>query len=255
MSAPRIAAIALGAFMLGSPGSDAVAAKRETAVPILMYHVIANPPQDAPFPELYVDRDSFRDQIEWLHANRFRAVTLRAVYDHWIRGTRLPAHPVVITFDDGYRSNFTAAFPTLEARSWPGVVNLKVKNTTVSWGLSPKRVRTLIAAGWEIDAHTITHPDLTRVDGAQLHREIAGSRSIIRRQFHVPVDFFCYPSGRYNASVVAEVRRAGFLGATTTNVGLARPSDMYTLKRVRVDRSDDVAGLAAKLEALGVAER
>jgi len=66
----------------------------------------------------------------------------------------------------------------------------------------------------------------------------------------VPVDFFCYPSGRYDERVVEAVRRAGFFGATTTEYGLARPSEPFSLDRVRVNRTDGVAGFAAKLRAL-----
>jgi hypothetical protein len=65
------------------------------------------------------------------------------------------------------------------------------------------------------------------------------------------VDFFCYPAGRLDEKVVQAVRAAGFLGATTTAPGLATPADMFRLNRVRVDRSDGVAGLAAKLHAAG----
>src|SRR5262249_52336414 len=114
--------------------------------------------------------------------------------------------------------------------------------------LVPKRVRELIAAGWEIDAHTFSHPDLTTVTPPQLHREIAGSRRWIQNVFRQPVDFFAYPLGRYDASVVAEVRRAGFLGAETETVGFASPHDgMATLDRIEVVRSDGVSGLARKL--------
>jgi peptidoglycan/xylan/chitin deacetylase (PgdA/CDA1 family) len=111
-------------------------------------------------------------------------------------------------------------------------------------------VRKLIGAGWEIDAHTLTHPDLTQVDAARLKDEVAGSRAAIRARFHVPVNFFCYPSGRYDATVVAAVQAAGYLGATTTNYGIARPGDLYTLDRVRISGSDGVKGFAAKLQAL-----
>ena len=70
-------------------------------------------------------------------------------------------------------------------------------------------------------------------------------RPAIRRLFHVPVDFFCYPAGRYDARVIAAVRRAGFLGATTTNWGLARPSQPYTLDRVRVSGGNGERGQSA----------
>jgi hypothetical protein len=79
---------------------------------------------------------------------------------------------------------------------------------------------------------------------------VAGSRTALRRLFHVPVDFFCYPAGRYNAAVVREVRRAGFLGASTTTYGLARPPHFYTLDRIRIDGSDGLTIFAEKLTAL-----
>jgi peptidoglycan/xylan/chitin deacetylase (PgdA/CDA1 family) len=114
------------------------------------------------------------------------------------------------------------------------------------------QVRALIRNGWEIDAHTLTHPDLTTLSASQLPREIGGSRAWIRRHFHVPASFFTYPSGRYDARVIAAVRAAGFLGALTENYGAAGPGDGFlSLDRIRIDRSDGVAGLAAKLSATG----
>jgi len=222
------------------------------AVPILMYHVLADPPSGAPFPGLYVSPRTFSAQMNWLQRHGFRAVTLHAVYDRWTKGTPLPAHPIVLSFDDGYRSDYRTGYTVLRRHSWPGVLNLEVRNTTLLWGLSNGRVRKMLAAGWEVDAHTITHPDLTTVDPARLAQEVAGSRQIIRRRFGVSVSFFCYPSGRYDDAVIAAVQRAGYLGATTTTFGLARLSERYTLRRVRVDGSDGVAGLAAKLRTLGV---
>jgi peptidoglycan/xylan/chitin deacetylase (PgdA/CDA1 family) len=234
----------------GPPPPKPPRGPHDAPVPILMYHVIAPPPTGAPYPGLYVKPADFRGQVGWLAAHGYHAVTLRRVYDYW-RGTEaLPRNPVVLTFDDGYRSDFTVALPTLRARHWPGVLNLEVRNLQPVWGTRPGMVRKLIAAGWEIDAHTLTHPDLTTVDPAELRREVAGSRAAIRRMFHVPVDFFCYPAGRYDAAVLAAVRAAGFLGATTETEGLARPHSLDTLDRVRVNGSDGVSGFAAKLRAL-----
>ena len=150
----------------------------------------------------------------------------------------------MLSFDDGYPGDVDIAMPTLRAHGWSGVLNLQVDN------IVPARVRLLIAAGWEIDSHTFTHPDLTHVGAVQLAREISASRTWIRGVFHVPANFFCYPSGRYDSTVVAAVRRAGYLGATTTNEGFASPDDgFFTLRRVRVNGSDGVAGLAGKLGA------
>jgi peptidoglycan/xylan/chitin deacetylase (PgdA/CDA1 family) len=239
--------LAAAAVLLAAP---AQAGSRLRPVPILMYHVLSAPPANAPYPELYVRAADFAAQVTWLAVHGYRAVTLQRVLDSWRGAATLPARPVVLSFDDGYLSDVRTALPVLKAQRWPGVLNLEIANLKPVWGIRPPGVRKLIAAGWEIDAHTLTHPDLTRVDARRLHDEVAGSRAAIRARFHVPVNFFCYPAGRYDAAVIAAVQRAGYLGATTTNYGLAKPGDLFTLARVRVSGSDGVKGLAAKLAAL-----
>jgi peptidoglycan/xylan/chitin deacetylase (PgdA/CDA1 family) len=212
-----------------------------------MYHVIADPPAGAPYPELYVSASDFRAQMRWLERHGYHPVTQRDVWNHWRTGAALPRKPIVISFDDGYRSVADAALPAMQRRSWRGVLNLTVKNLRVSGGLSQWRVRMLIAAGWELASHSLTHPDLTSLDDRTLSREVTRSRALLRDRFGVPVDFFCYPAGRHDARVMRAVRRAGYLGATTTIEGLARPDEAYELRRVRVSGSDGVSGLAEKL--------
>ncbi len=245
-----VAAAALSTLVFASIGAasgTSERAERSTPVPILMYHLVSDPPANAPFPQLFVSERDFAGQMRWLARNGYHAVTLRAVWDHWHGGAPLPKRPIVVSFDDGYRSVAHAALPAMRERGWPGVLNFSVKNLHVAGGLSERQIRRLIDAGWELDAHTITHPDLTSISDRQLAREAAGSRKALRKMFGVPVDFFCYPGGRYDARVIAAVRRAGYLGATTTLDGLAVPDKPYELRRVRVSRSDGVAGLAAKL--------
>jgi peptidoglycan/xylan/chitin deacetylase (PgdA/CDA1 family) len=220
-------------------------------VPILMYHVVADPPASAPFPHLYVPRAEFRAQVRWLADAGYEAVTLARVFDAWRGHATLPRSPIVLSFDDGYRSHVTAALPVLAARRWPGVLNLDLSNLAPSWGVGVAGVRRLIRAGWEIDAHSLTHPDLSSLSGKALVREVSGSRREIGRLFGVVPRFFCYPAGRYDAEAVAAVKAAGFDGATTTELGLARPTTPFALARIRVDRGDGVAGLARKLTALG----
>ena len=140
----------------------------------------------------------------------------------------------MLSFDDGYRGHVRDALPTLAAAGWPGVLNLKVDNLADLGGT--KAVKRLVAAGWEVDAHTISHPDLTTLGAARLREEVAGARTRLRRLLGVPVSFFCYPSGRYDATVIAAVKAAGYLAATTTRLGWASPAgDRFALSRVRVD--------------------
>ena len=76
---------------------------------------------------------------------------------------------------------------------------------------------------------------------------MAGSREAIRKRFYVPANFFCYPAGRYDDTVISAVQAAGYLAATTTRSGLAKPSELYML--ARLNGSDSLQAFAAKLES------
>jgi peptidoglycan/xylan/chitin deacetylase (PgdA/CDA1 family) len=230
-----------------APSKRRVVYPHKRPVPILEYHVVGTPPAGAPFPELYVRRSEFAAQLAWLQRHGYQPVSLSRVYDYWTRGYALPPRPVVLSFDDGYPQDFTNVRPLLLRHHWPAVLNLAVQNV-LDRKLTVPQLRTLVRDGWEIDAHTLTHPDLTTLDTAELRRQVAGSRRWIRRRLHVPVEFFCYPSGRYDAAVLKAVRFAGFKGATTEVQGFASPRDGFlTLDRVRVNLSDSLATFAAKL--------
>jgi peptidoglycan/xylan/chitin deacetylase (PgdA/CDA1 family) len=221
-------------------------------VPILMYHVVAPPLASVPYPELYVRPETFAAHVAMLARHGFHAVTLDQVYRYWVGIEKLPSKPIVFSFDDGYRSHYVNALPVLKKHGWPGVINLETRNMHISWGLSPRLLRKLIAAGWEIDSHTISHLDLTTLGAAELAREVGGSRRILQKELGQPVNFLCYPSGRYDETVIAAVEAAGYRGATTTEPGLARPADVFKLARVRVNGSDSAAALADRLRSLGV---
>jgi peptidoglycan/xylan/chitin deacetylase (PgdA/CDA1 family) len=217
-----------------------------------MYHVIANPPSSAQLPELYVDPKTFDQQMEALKKQGYTGVSLNQVYDAWFKGGKLPEKPVVVSFDDGYRSQYVYARPELRKLGWPGVLSaIAGRIGQPGAELSNAMVQNLIDNGWELDSHTIHHVDVSQASGSELQDEVAGSRKMLQRRFHQPVNFFCYPSGRYDDQAIQAVRAAGYLGATTTNEGLASKGEMYTLSRIRVDGSDGVSGLEQKLKQAG----
>lgn len=224
-------------------------AARATAVPILMYHVISKAKPDATYPDLWVDPRTFADQIRALRRAGWEAVTMGQLWSAWHGSGQLPRKPIVISFDDGYLSHYTHALPVLRAAGWPGVLNLKLGNVGND-GIPAWMVRRLIRAGWEIDSHTISHPDLPSTGDAALRSELVGSRDRIEKQFGVRPWFFCYPAGKFDARVERAVAAAGYLAATTVEPGWAkRRDDRFALPRVRVNSTDGAASLLAKIEA------
>ncbi|HEX8122827.1 MAG TPA: polysaccharide deacetylase family protein [Solirubrobacteraceae bacterium] len=231
--------------------APAAGAERETPVPILLYHHVATPPAGAASPALYVPPRLFARQVRALRQAGYTAVTLGRAWRHWQDGAPLPERAVILSFDDGYADQYSNAAVALRGLRWPGVLNLQTRRLGVAGGLTRARVRRMLRDGWELGAHSVTHPDLTTVDADALRAEVAGSREALRRAFpRQPVDFFCYPYGRHDAAVEAAVRDAGYLGATTTRRGAASPADgAYALDRMVVNGNFSPERLLRELRA------
>jgi peptidoglycan/xylan/chitin deacetylase (PgdA/CDA1 family) len=115
-------------------------------------------------------------------------------------------------------------------------------------GLTDAQVRGLLAAGWELDTQGMSHADLIALDAAGLRYQIDTARQTLRGRYHVPVNWFCYPSGHYNSTVIAAVRAAGFVGSTTVVPGWAsRADDPYRLPRLRVLAGTSPSALLAQI--------
>jgi peptidoglycan/xylan/chitin deacetylase (PgdA/CDA1 family) len=200
-------------------------------VPILVYHDLGTPPASEPYPGLYVSDADFEAEIAWLHSDGYQAVTLDEMMSAFFHRGTLPAKPIVITFDNGYVPQATFAPAVMARYGWPGVLN----EITVGH-LSNTRLAGLIRKGWEVDSHSLTHPDLTEVSASELTAQVVQSRQFLQRTLHVPVNSFCYPSNEYDDAVVAAVKAAGYTNAVTENPGFATPAtDPYLLPRFEIE--------------------
>ncbi len=241
---PKSTAAVLGPAT-GTPGTG--------SAPILMYHVINPPPSGAPFPGLYVAAAEFEGQMKALAGAGYHAVTLDQLSAYWQHGAKLPAgKPVVVSFDNGYQSQYTNALPVLRKLGWVGVENLQLTGLPPSQGgLSQSQVQGMVSAGWELDTQGFSHADLITLDSSQLSYQVAGARKVIQARYHVPVNWFCYPSGHYNPTVVAAVKAAGYTGSTTVVPGWASPtSDPYRLPRLRVLNGTTPEALLSELSSI-----
>lgn len=98
--------------------------------------------------------------------------------------------------------------------------------------LSWREIREMHRAGIVFGAHTLTHPDLTRLPLSAMEVEVLRSKAIIEEALGTSVDCFAYPLGRYDERSRDLVRRY-FACACSNRLGLITTgSDVYALKRV-----------------------
>lgn len=196
-------------------------------VPILMYHRIDKPDPQSSVTGQYVSPKRFERQMLMLHRMGFETVGLDALVGGWPTVRR----PIVITFDDGFMNYFTHALPVLRGLNMTSTVFLvsSLIGKTNEWNevegdvvlplMGEAEIRAMLAVGQSIGSHSRTHADLCQMSPADLVQEVAGSKRELEELFGIPINWFCYPYGRLNDSVVEAVRTAGYRGATSTMPG------------------------------------
>jgi peptidoglycan/xylan/chitin deacetylase (PgdA/CDA1 family) len=228
------------------------------ALPILMYHNVAEPPAGTPIPALYVPPESFAAQMRLLARLGIRGVTMSEGL-RWLRDGR-GGRAVVITLDDGYADNVENALPILARHGFTATCyvasgalgsynlwdaeKLQVRKPV----MTTEQLREWVEAGMEVGAHTRTHPHLPQVSPDRVGEEVRGSKTDLEALTGREVLHFCYPYGEFDDGVLEVVRGAGFQSATTVHRARARPQDdPYRLPRVQVRQQDPLGRFLLKV--------
>jgi peptidoglycan/xylan/chitin deacetylase (PgdA/CDA1 family) len=222
-------------------------------LPILLYHrVDAGPAEDDHF-RLRISPQSFEQQMRYLKRHGYRSLSLEEFVLHVKTGTQFLPKTLVITFDDGYESTFTTAFPTLreygfvattfiitdfvgQKRIWPG----QRPSSFLSWD----QIREMSRAGFSFGSHTCTHPSLIKLPPEQVWSEIRKSKVCLEDQLGVPIVTFAYPGGHQNEFLQRIVAQAHYQAACGVDVG---PSGLFNLWRIQIHTDDSLALFGLKV--------
>lgn len=223
--------------------------------PIVMYHDVARL-SDGP-DEISPAR--FKSQLAFFARHGFTAVSMGAWWAARAAGADLPAKPVILTFDDAYEGVYANALPLLKRYGMTAtlfVISGRVgednrwddRRLTLRRHMTWEQLADWSRQGMEIGAHSVSHPALGAISDAAIRAEIAGSLQAIGDRLGIPVEFFAYPYGDFNARVKEIARDAGCKAALAVSPGPGE-SDAYALRRVAADHPP--WKFALKLSPLG----
>jgi peptidoglycan/xylan/chitin deacetylase (PgdA/CDA1 family) len=180
--------------------------------------------------------ERFRRQLALLRAVGYRSASPAAVAGELQDRPPLSPRSVVITFDDGYLDTLTVALPLLCEFGFTatcyfvaGAIGRVSEWTDPAPLMDWADVRAWRAAGMDVGAHSLTHPDLTTLGPAALAEEVAGARARLEDRLGAAVTSFAHPFNRVNARTMDAVGAAGYVS------GVAGPEPRrspYALSRV-----------------------
>lgn len=208
---------------------------RKNVVPILTYHSIDNSGSI-----ISVTKKRFAEQMKYLKSAGYRTITLGELLKLLKADTVLSEKNVVITFDDGYKNNFSEAFPILREYGFNATVfpstdyiekkgGLLAKTPFLSWA----DIQEMNKYGIEFGSHGCSHPNLPKLSEKELRTELKNSKSMLESNIGESIHCFCYPYGEYNEQVQGILREVGYGGACTIEFGVDNTKDnLFALNRI-----------------------
>ncbi|MBM7866487.1 polysaccharide deacetylase family protein [Heliobacterium gestii] len=224
--------------------------------------------------------DDFAAQMEYLRREGYHVVPLQRIWDYAQKGTPLPSRPVALTFDDGYESNYTLAFPILKKYNYPFTLFpvagwLLDENPPHTFNpakadlLDWRQVDEMVASGLcDVQSHTFDLHD--KVNGRSLliapkvvdaktgrketpdevrsrvKSDLQMAKETIENRYGRPVTTLAYPYGEYDVSVMNIMDELGYSYAVC--MGRAQHKDnLKAVIRLGIVQEDGMEGFAKKM--------
>ena len=232
-------------------------------VPILMYHHLS---EDVTNSEM-VSPEQFEAQIRVLSEAGYTGVSFDELQAYVLRGAPLPEKPVVITFDDGYESNYTLAYPILQKYGMKATIfaigvsfgtdHYKDTDYAITPHFGAAEAAEMTASGLiSIQSHTYDMHQWPPYETGSAVREnilqlsseseeayvqaltedFTRSRALLEDATGRPVDVLAYPAGQYSMLAQVTLQSLGVHVTLSTNPGVntvvkGLPQTLYAMLR------------------------
>jgi peptidoglycan/xylan/chitin deacetylase (PgdA/CDA1 family) len=213
-------------------------------VPILVYHHINFSPSNGRY---YVSPAEFERQMYLLHEWGYKTISVELLATAIKNGALLPPRPILLTFDDGTLSTFNNAFPIMQKYNFTGTTYIIYNYIGAENYMNADELHKLVAAGWEIGSHSLSHENLTLYPKHQ-NNEIIESRRRLQSLLDVPILSFAYPFGAYDKDSLQFVRDAGYTAAMGLgNTARQNNQNIFYLYRRAIERDTNLQSFAQML--------
>lgn len=183
---------------------------------------------------LKIPPDTFKEQMRLLKDN-YRVISLSEFIKKVKKGSNIE-NCVVITFDDGFKDNYTVAYPLLYKYDLPATFFITTDFVGRKGYMSWEDLKELRDSEFEIGSHTVTHPRLSELPMSRVEEELKVSRNVLEDRLENKITLFAAPYGdskSVNDEVINAIKKyyecccltQGFFGIDPDNV------DVYHLKR------------------------
>lgn len=200
-------------------------------VPVLYYHSI-DPSESN---EVILSPQKLKAQLQYIKDSGYTTLTMTELNDYISKHTPIPEKSIVITFDDGYKDNYTNAFPILKELDMKATIFVITSVIDDGYYLSKNEIKELSDYGIDIQSHTVKHLHLNTLSYEEQLQELKTSKETLESITNKPVISVAYPFGDHDENTLKAAKAAGYNLGFLTDKGLAKPtSQSISLNRIYV---------------------
>jgi|GEM_PF-1180960 len=218
-------------------------------VTVLMYHKVSDNPEESPDHTL-VRVARFEEQMKYLKDNGYTTIDLYDLKAYMDKKISLPEKSVVLTFDDGWKS-VKNAIPIMKKYNFKATFFIVLEYIDGAYPafLTWEEFSEILAdRNFDVGCHSHTHPWIpgnhliSWLTGKTPNRsrsdvvaEVAGAKKSMEDKLQRPIVHYSWPSGWYNAELLAIARDSGYITTVTTDQGVNMPGmDPMKIRRYPV---------------------
>lgn len=248
--------------------------KKEIKVPVLMYHHISNPDgipaSNGTEIGLRVSPEVFEKNLRYIISKGYQTITTQQLYEYSQGDFELPARPIILTFDDGWKDNYINALPLL--KKYKQVGDFAIITAVIGTGdyMNWDQLKELKREGMGISSHTVNHcylainknpktgsngpfadspindnenqycPYFTfggQLNSGQIRGELKNSKEELEKNLGIKVSSIVYPYGKYNQQVMDIAAKLGYSFGFTVEPQQNQDMDLnspFNIPRIRM---------------------
>lgn len=218
------------------PAADIAMMLAKKEVPVLCYHHIreAKAGQSESMKSYSVSPAQFGEQMKALKDSGYETILPDQLYNYLVYNGKLPAKPVMLTFDDTDEEQYSIGAADMEKYGFKGIYFVMTISINRPRYMSKEQLKELADKGNVVEGHTWDHHMVTKYQGADWDTQLVKPKKKIEEITGKPVQYFAYPFGLWNKAAIPEIKSRGYKMAFILSTKRDSTEPLYTIRRMIV---------------------
>lgn len=216
------------------PLADVATILSKKEVPVLCYHHIRSKYSSGRMQEYEVSPSAFADQMKTLNDSGYKTILPDDLYEHLVHGAKLPAKPVMLTFDDTDEEQYSIAWTEMKKYGYSGVYFVMTISINRPRYMTEAQLKNLSDSGNVVECHTWDHHMVTKYTHATWDTQLVKPQKRLEAITGKAIKYFAYPFGIWNQAAIPELKDHGYKMAFILSTKRDTTEPLYTIRRMIV---------------------